>query len=164
MRGLDSKHLGICGFFLLSVLVFVLSGCGSPAAGEPDNFRGIKWGADFSSLTGFSQIAKEGELTFYEKNADPLQIEDIRLDQIIYGFHKGRFYTGMIYFPNTGFARMQEIMTKQLGAPTQPDKTPSKLIWDAPNVSVLLNSGNSDGSARLSYLYKPIQLEVELKK
>jgi hypothetical protein len=164
MRGFDSRHLGIYCCFLLAVLVFVLSGCGSPAAGEPDNFRGVKWGTDFSSLSGFNQIAQEGELTFYEKNNDPLQTEDIRLDQVIYGFYKGRFYTAMIYFSNAGFARMQEIMTRQLGTPSQPDKTPSKFIWDAPNVSVLLTSGDSDGSARLSYLYKPIQLEVELKK
>jgi hypothetical protein len=165
MRSFTSKRLSICGIFFMAALVFTVFGCGSPASGEPDNFRGVKWGSDFSSLSGLSRIAQEGDLTFYEKTNDSLQIEDVRLDQVIYGFYKGRFYTAMIYFPNTGFARIQEIMTKQLGAaPSQPDKTPSKLIWDNPNVSVLLTSGSSDNPARLSYLYKPIQLEVELKK
>jgi hypothetical protein len=164
MRSIASGHSGVYGLFILAVLVFTLFGCGSPASGEPDNFRGVKWGNDSSSLSGFNQIAQEGELTFFEKINDPLQIEDIHLDQIIYGFYKGRFYTAMIYFPNTGFTRMQEIMTKQLGPPVQPDKTPAKLIWDSPNVSVLLTSGNSEDSARLSYLYKPIQLEMEVKK
>jgi hypothetical protein len=164
MINLASKHLGIYGFFLLAVLVFTVFGCGSPAAGEPDNFRGVKWGNNSSSLSGFSQIAQEGELTFFEKNSDPLQMEDVRLDQIIYGFYKGRFYTAMVYFPSAGFAGMEKVMTRQLGTPSQPDKTPSKLIWDSPNVSVLLTSDDNDGSARLLYLYKPIQLEVEMKK
>lgn len=151
------------GLLVLAVL-FSLLGCGgSPAAGEPDNFRGIKWETDYSTLSGFTQIARDGELIFYEKKNDPLEMGEIKLDQVIYGFHKGRFYTAMIYFPTSAFPRMKDLMTRQLGEPTQPDQTPSKLVWDGPNVTVLLTSGSSD-LARLAYLYKPIQLEVELKK
>ena len=50
---------------------------------------------------------------------------------MIYGFHKGRFYIGMVYFPTVGFERMQEVMTRKLGQPSKPDNTPSKLIWDS---------------------------------
>ena len=152
------------GLFFAAALVLTLLGCGSPAASEPGDFRGIKWGTDIASLSGFSQIAKEGDLVFFEKNEDPLQIDDIKLDQVIYGFHKGRFYTAMIYFPATGFNRMQEIMTRKLGKSSQPDNTPSRAMWDGPKVSVLLSLGSSPDSARLAYLYKPIQLEVELNK
>ncbi len=70
----------------------------------------------------------------------------------------------MVYFPSSGFSRMQDFLTRQLGQPAKPDNTPSKIIWDGPNVSVLLTTGNGSDSARLSYLYKPLQLEVELKK
>ncbi|MHC1729010.1 MAG: hypothetical protein AB9866_23945 [Syntrophobacteraceae bacterium] len=159
-----SGQLGIFGLCLLAVVAFTLLGCGSPAASEPDGFRGVKWGADFASLSGFSQIAKEGDLVFYEKQDDSLQIEEVRLEQVIYGFHKGRFYTAMVYFPSTGLTRVKEIMTRQFGAPATPDNTPSKALWDGSNVSVLLAlSGNAD-SARLVYLYKPIQLEVEINR
>lgn len=151
--------------FLAAALVFALLGCGgSPAAGEPDNFRDIKWGTEFSSLSGFNQIASEGELAFYQKANDSLQVEDIKLDQVIYGFHKGRFYTAMVYFPASGFSRMKEIMSRKLGEPTMPDKTPSKLVWDGSNVTVLLTTAEGSDSARLAYIFKPIQLEVELKK
>ena len=121
-----------------------LFGCGSPAASEPDNFRGVKWGAEVSSVSGLNQIANDGDLVFYEKSDDALQIEEIRLDQVIYGFHKGRFYIGMVYFPAVGFKRMQEIMTRQLGQPSKPDNTPSKLLWDS-DVSVLLSLSDSSG-------------------
>ncbi|MEN6437820.1 MAG: hypothetical protein ABFD97_04505 [Syntrophobacter sp.] len=153
------------GILILAALIFTMSGCGSaPAAGEPDNFREIKWGTEYSSLTGFSQIATDGDLAFYEKKNDNLRFDEIKLEQVIYGFHKGRFYTSMIYFPASAFTRMQELMTRQLGEPTKPDNTPSKLVWDGPSVTVLLTSGNSSDLARLVYLYKPLQLEVELKK
>jgi hypothetical protein len=155
----------VSGFFLAAALLLVLSGCGGPpAAAEPDNFRGLKWGTDFSTLSGFCQIAREDELVFYEKDNEPLLADDLKVDQVIYGFHKGRFYTAMVYFPAAGFSRMKEILSSRLGEPAQPDETPSKLVWDSPNVTVLLVLGGSPDSARLSYLYKPVQLEIELKK
>ncbi len=151
----------VLGLFV--VLATTLFGCGSPAASEPDAFRGLKWGTEVSSVSGLNQIANDGDLVFYEKSDDRLEMEAIKLDQVIYAFHKGRFYMGMIYFPADGFGRMQEIMTHQLGQPSKPDNTPSKLLWDGADVSVLLSLGDSSG-ARLVYMYKPIQLEVELKK
>ncbi len=159
-----SRQPGIFGLCLVTVLVFTLFGCGSQAASEPDNFRGVKWGAEVSSVNGLSQIASEGDLVFYERGDDNLQLDEIRLDQVIYGFHKGRFYMAMVYFPAAGFNRMQELLKRQLGEPARPDNTPSKLIWDGQNVSVLLSLGGKADMGRVVYMYKPIQLEVEIKK
>src|SRR5208337_855403 len=98
------------------------------------------------------------------KTGDLLQMGEVRLDQVVYGFYKGRFYMGMVYFPAAGFKRIEETLTRQLGQPAKPDNTPSKLIWDGDSVSVLLTLGESSDQSRLVYIYKPIQLEVELKK
>jgi len=156
------RQFGTLALCLAAIVVCTLFGCGSQAASEPDNFRGVKWGVEASTVPRLNQIANEGDLVFYEKSDDQLQIEEVRLDQVIYGFHKGRFYIGMVYFPVAGFERMKEIMTRKLGQPAKPDDTPSKLLWDSANVSVLLSL--VDGSGRLVYMYKPIQLDVELKK
>ncbi len=146
-------------------LVVLLLGCsGSSASGEPDSFRNIKWGADVSSLSGLNRIAGEGDLAFYTKENDSLQFDGLKVDQVIYGFHKNRFYTVMIYFPGPGFNKMKEIMSGKLGEPGMPDKTPSKLVWDGSTVTVLLTSSGDSETARLAYLYKPVQLEIELKK
>lgn len=152
-------------FLAAIALAALLFGCsGSSASGEPDNFRNIKWGADVSSLSGSSRIAGEGDLAFYAKENDSLQVDGLNVDQVIYGFHKNRFYTAMIYFPGSSFNRMKEIMTAKLGEPGMPDKTPSKLVWDGSTVTVLLTSSGDSETARLAYLYKPVQLEIELKK
>ena len=152
---------GLCLAVFLACSVF---GCGSQAASEPDGFRGIKWATEAASISGINQIAGEGNLLLYEKSDDQLQMGEVKLDQVIYGFYKGRFYMGMVYFPTAGFKRIEETLTRQLGQPAKPDNTPSKLIWDGDTVSVLLSVGESADQARLVYLYKPIQLEVELKK
>ena len=68
--------MGLC---LAAVVVCTFFGCGSPAASEPDNFRGVKWGAELSSVSGLNKIADEGDLVFYEKSDDALHIEEIRL-------------------------------------------------------------------------------------
>jgi hypothetical protein len=155
---------GVFGLCLAVFLTCMVLGCGTPAASEPDNFRNIKWGADVSTVSGLRQIAGEGDLILYERAGDQLQMGEVRLDQVIYGFYKGRFYMGMVYFPAVGFKRIEEMLTGRLGKPAQPDNTPSKLIWDGETVSVLLTLADSSDQARLVYLYKPIQLEVELKK
>lgn len=158
------RKLGVLGLCLASVLVCTFFGCGSPAASQPDDFRGILWAAEASSVSGLSQIAGEGNLALYEKSDDRLQMGEVRLEQVIYGFYKGRFYMGMVYFPAVGFKRIEEMLTRQLGQPAKPDNTPSRLIWDGDNVSVLLTLGDSSDQGRLVYIYKPIQLEVELRK
>ena len=158
------RQLGVLCLCLASVLVCTFLGCGSPAASQPEEFRGLKWGAETSSVSGLSQIADEGNLALYEKSDEPLKMGEVGLEQVIYGFYKGRFYMGMVYFPAVGFKRIEEMLTRQLGPPAKPDNTPSKLIWDGDSVSVLLSVGDNSDQGRLVYIYKPIQLEVELKK
>ncbi len=145
-------------------MVCTFFGCGSPAASQPEDFRGVRWEAQTSSVSGLSQIGGEGNLALYEKSEDLLQMGEVRLDQVIYVFYKGRFYMGMVYFPAVGFKRIEEMLTRQLGPPGKPDNTPSRLIWDWDSVTVLLTVGDSADQGRLVYVYKPIQLEVELKK
>ncbi len=164
MKPTHKRRLGVFGLWLAALLTCAVFGCNAPAASEPDGFRGIKWAAGAASVSMIDKIAGEGDLAFYAKNDDRLQMGEIKLDQVIYGFYKDRFYMGMAYFPAAGFQSMGEMLTTQLGQPVKPDNTSSKLIWDSDNVSVLLTLREDSDQARLVYLYKPIQLEVELKK
>ncbi|SPF48325.1 conserved exported hypothetical protein [Syntrophobacter sp. SbD1] len=165
------RQLAAVGLCMAAFLMFSLLGCGSPAASEPEAFRSIKWGVQAASISGLNQIADDGNIILYEKGDDlglagkgQLKMGEVSLEQVIYGFYKGRFYMGMVYFPAVGFKRIEEMLTKEIGSPAKPDDTPSKLIWDSTNVSVLLTLGENSDQGRLVYLYKPIQLEVELKK
>lgn len=157
------RQFGAVGFFLAAFWAFTILGCSSPSANEPVGFRGIKWGAKASSVSGLHQVAGKGKLLLYEKSNDRLQMGKVKLNRVVYGFYKDRFYMGMAYFPSEGFKGVREVITNQLGQPAKVDNDPSKLIWDSNDVSVLLTS-DGPGRGRLVYMYKPIQLEVELKK
>ncbi len=155
-------RLAIFRLLAAAFLACAIFGCG-PSAHPPQNFRGVAWGAKTSSVPGLRQVAGNGDLALYEKTGEVLKMEDIKLDRVIYAFYKDRFYMGMAYFPSVGFMKMEAVLTDRLGKPSEVDKNPNDLIWDSENVSVLLTPAGAN-QTRLVYMYKPIQLEVELKK
>jgi hypothetical protein len=63
------------------------------AGSEPDGFRGIKWGADISTLKDMVFVmAIDKDVKRYERKRDELKIGKAKLDYIHYEFRKGRFY------------------------------------------------------------------------
>lgn len=162
MKPTGTRLIGILGFIGAIFLACTLFGCSS-AAHEPTGFRGIKWGAKLSSVPGLHQVAGNGKLDLYEKKGEVLTMGGLKLNRVVYAFYKDQFYMGMAYFPTDNFMKMESVLTGRLGKPSRVDNNPNNLIWDDNNVSVLL-SAEASGQGRLVYMYKPIQLEVELKK
>lgn len=162
MKRIGTRTFGIFGLLAAAYLVCALSGCSS-AVHVPTGFRGITWGAKTSSVPGLHQVAGNGKLDLYEKTGEALQMGDVKLTRVVYAFYKDQFYMGMAYFPSAGFMRMEALLTEKFGKPSEVDNDPDKLIWDSNNVSVLLTA-DGPGKTRMVYMYKPIQLEVELKK
>ena len=166
-RGNESLKIPrLLGLAVLFSVLLVLSACGSSSSSEPDNFKNIKWGAQVGTISGLEQIAEEGDLRLFEKKDDDLKAGAVNLDKIIYGFYKGRFYTAMVYFPAASFDAMKEYLAGQFGQPQplQPGGDKGKCLWDGPNVTMFVVADTGSGSGRLSYMYKPLQLESELKK
>jgi hypothetical protein len=130
---------------------------------EPADFRGIKWGSNIRDLSEMKLLAEEGALKFYEKTNDRQKIGEAYVDKIVYGFHKDRFYTVMIYYTSPeNFARIRDSLSSALGSPSQANESEKKLFWNGEQVNVLLNFDDAAKSGRITYLFKPIQLEVEV--
>jgi hypothetical protein len=130
---------------------------------EPSDFRGVKWGSNIASLLDMKLLAEDGALKFYEKTNEQKKVGEVAVDQIIYGFHKDRFYTVMIYFHSPGeFARIRETLSGAFGNPAQVNEAEKKLFWNSEHINLLLNFDDAANAGRIIYLYKPIQLEVEV--
>jgi hypothetical protein len=142
----------------LSVIVYaVMPGSES----EPGGFRGIEWGADLGKLSGMSIFAEDGDLKFYVRSDDRMKLGDVPLEKLIYGFYKGRFYNVMMYVSSqASFARVQEVLSRQYGAPYQPTQSEKKYFWDDGNVSVLSTYDDDSNTGRISYIFKPIDSEM----
>jgi len=66
---------------------------------EPDGFRGIKWGADISTLKDMVFVmAIDKDSKRYERKGDELKMGKAKLDYIHYEFRKGKFYLGEMGF------------------------------------------------------------------
>jgi hypothetical protein len=135
----------------------------SGADKEPDDFRGIKWGSYIGSLPDMKLLAEDGALKFYEKTNEQKKVGVVKVDEIVYGFHKDRFYTVMIYFSSAAdFTRIQETLSQTFGNPEPAKEMEKKRLWNGEKVSLLLTFDDAANSGRIICLFKPIQLEIEV--
>ncbi len=135
----------------------------STTAKEPADFRGIKWGSPIADLPDMKLLAEDGDLRFYEKTNDRMKIGDVDVERIVYGFYKDRFYNVMIYYSSpASYNRIQETLSDTFGKPFQPNESEKKLFWNGEHVNLLLHFDEATNAGRVTYLYKPIQLEIEV--
>jgi len=130
---------------------------------EPAEFRGMKWGSKVHDLAAMKLLAEEGDLKFFEKAGEVTKIGDAVVDKIIYGFYQDRLYNVMIYYSApAGFPKFREALSKEFGPPFQPIETEKKCFWNGEQVNLLLNFDETSATGRIIYLFKPIQLEIEV--
>jgi hypothetical protein len=158
------KRLLKLGLMVATVAVLVISYLVfSGAQKEPSDFGSIKWGSNIRDLPDMKLLAEEGALKFYEKASDRRKIGEVEVDQIVYGFHKDRFYTVMIYYSSpSDFTRLRDTLSSAFGNPVQVNEAEKKLFWNGEHVNLLLNFDDAAKTGRIIYFFKPIQLEVEV--
>jgi hypothetical protein len=137
---------------------------------EPDGFREILWGTDIQTLANMAVAEKDGDDIFYSRTGDNLLIAGATIDQIHYGFYKGKFYSVIIRFQSRrNFLALKERLMETYGGvvlqqnPNQHDykwgmlerflgvvrlvqsKTVINLVYD-----------EKTGKGHIAYLYRPI--------
>lgn len=132
---------------------------------EMDQFRGIRWGAPVAEVSGLRPLAEDGELVFYVRDGDKLSIENVEVNQVVYGFYKGRFYNAIVYYRTAGnFSMLKDHLYGQLGNAYHPVYSEKRYFWDGDKVSVLLTFDDASDEGRISFLFKPIAGEVVPKE
>jgi len=158
-----SSALKIVCCAALAVLLAVVILFVSSTPREESHFRGVQWGAAAGSQQGLEQVAQDGTLTFYSRKGEELQVENIPVERIVYGFYKDRFYSALVYFrTEESMARFKEAMRRRYGDPVQTEPGQERFFWNTNSLSVLLNYDPATQSGRFSCFFKPIQIEAEL--
>jgi hypothetical protein len=155
------------GIPLVLVSIFVVSIYMYTGANprEPDEFRGVRWGTPLDQLPGLHVLAEEGDYKFCENRYDKMAFEQVEVEKIVYGFYKNRFYNAMIYFRTSGkLAELKKALTRRHGDPIQPEQAENKYFWNGHTVDILMTFDAGSDAGRISYSFKPIQLESELKR
>lgn len=132
---------------------------------EPGDFRGLKWGSDQRKLSGLKLLAEDGELRFYQKDNDSMKLGGAEVDKIVYGFHRGRFYSVLAYFSSPdAYTVLKENFQREYGEPIQSDQNAGKCFWNGDTVSVLLTFEDPSHAGRIAFFFKPIQMEAEMSR
>jgi hypothetical protein len=92
---------------LAIVSSILLIGCfastrSSKPRSDPDGFRGIKWGAEISTLNDMEKVEQDvssnSDLVWYTRKGDPLTIGKANLENLFYSFWMGNFESVWIGF------------------------------------------------------------------
>jgi len=87
----------IAPYLFLLVLVFSFPQAGLTVE-APNGFRDITWGTPLSELTGMVVADDSGQVKYYRRTGDPLNLGEAELKRLSYGFYKGKFYSVLIEF------------------------------------------------------------------
>ncbi|NLI81122.1 MAG: hypothetical protein GX443_05460 [Deltaproteobacteria bacterium] len=148
--------------FAALALTFSIPAAALGFSNEPVDFRGIQWGARIGELRGMQFLAEEGDLKFYERENDPMLLENVRLDRIVYGFYKDQFFTAMVYYASLAdFLNLKDILSRNHGEPFRPEETPNRYFWSGEQIDILLIFNENTLSGRVSYFFKPLQKQAE---
>jgi hypothetical protein len=157
VSGLNLLSLLIALALTLSISSFV-----SGFSDEPSEFRGIKWGTEIGTLKGMEFLAQDGDLKFFERQNDPLTIENVQLDAVVYGFYRDQFFSAMAYYASlANFLNLKDVLSRKHGEPFRPAETPNRYFWSGEKVDLLLIYDENTMSGRISYFYKPLQSQAE---
>ena len=67
-------------------------------AEAPNGFRDITWGTPLPKLTGMTVADDSGQVKYYRRAGDPMNLGEAELKRVSYGFYKERFYSVLIEF------------------------------------------------------------------
>jgi LysM repeat protein len=134
-------------------------------ARKPDQFRGIRWGAEVSSLSGLTLVDRDGDIIHYDRPGETKDLGGIPLRHVTYSFYKGQFYHADIgYEGENSFAAIQRSLEEKYGPPDAVrEKTDAAghayevAVWDWPGY-VFIGNRHDKGSprGRIFYFYAPL--------
>lgn len=103
----------------------------------PNGFRGITWGAPLSGLSGMVVADDSGQVKYYRRAGDPLNLGEAELKRISYGFYKGKFYSVLIEFEGkTNFEKAKTHLLATYGETARIGSAGTSYMW-----------GTADGAA-----------------
>ena len=136
-----------------------------PVFGEDiEEFRGIKWGANKSEISGLRcRQTKKNEHTCERR--EELKVGDIKVSAIEYYFFKNQFYGAAIGF--TGHSELglfKDALSKKYGRSRRENEFLERYSWRFKNISVILNYSEVTHEGIIAYFFFPIKYQRDIEK
>jgi len=137
----------------------------SPAdirANGPLGFRGLRFGRDIAGIPGMELAYKEGAATYYRRRGDRMELGEIHLSDVLYGFAHGRFFAAVMEAPEAAdFEPLRQAYLVKYGQPRAvPATLEEDLIWSWPKAQIALSRDAAGGVITTRYTDTAILAEV----
>lgn len=132
---------------------------------EPDGFRGLSWGTEISSLSGFTKVGVDpgyGGIDLYVRGGDELVIGAAKLDKIIYGFWRGKFCNATGYFSGyRNFLFLKHAIETKFYQGSRPNQFLDDYVWLGGITQIFLHYREVNKKGFFQFISRKVLNEME---
>ena len=149
---------------VFAVIFTLFSATFSIAADLQVGFMEYKWGEDISQYGALTMLYAKGDVTYYSNPGESYTIDDILIDNVVFGFYKGDFFAVYIGVDSLEtYDNITMYMKSKYGLPSTKLSAKDHLTtnkWKYKDVVIKLKTDEIGGKMKLAIYYKPIARDL----
>lgn len=129
----------------------------------PIGFRGLRFGRELAGIGGLVPAYREGAAAYYRRPGDAMELGDIKLTDLLYGFWQGRLFAVVMRVGEGGdFDALRRAYAAKYGAPRAlPATLEEELVWSWPDAQIALSRDVEEGGVTIRYADAKLLAAVE---
>jgi hypothetical protein len=149
---------------LAVIFVFILYSGAVLAADLNDEFLGVKWGTRASSLSKFSKVRENRDVTYHVNPTEVHVINDIKIPHVVYGFYLDQLFAVYIRIDTIEvYNEIKTHMISKYGIPSSTVEMKNKQEthkWKYQKVKMKLKLNAKAGNMKLAFYFTPLSNKV----
>jgi hypothetical protein len=123
----------------------------------PVGFRGLPWGASATGHPDLEYLYGAGEVAYYRRTGDNLEIGEVRLKDILYGFYRDSFFHVQMRAREPGdIAALRTAYAAKYGPPLEnATSLDENYLWNWPEAQIALDRDILEDSLSIGYTHLP---------
>lgn len=128
----------------------------------PIGFRGLRFGRELSGIPGLVPAYREGAAVYYRRQGERLELGEMRLSEILYGFWQGRLFAVVMRSGEASdFEALRRAYQAKYGPPRAiPATLEEELVWSWPDAQIALTRDVEAGWLAIRYADARMLAEV----
>lgn len=146
-------------------ITFTLFFCTLSQAGDlKDGFMGYQWGEHISQYDQFTELYTKGDVTYYSNPGEAFTIEEIIINNVVFGFYKRRLFAVYIGIDSLEkYDSIRQYLQSKYGLPGTKASAKEYLTtykWKYEDVTIKLKTDQIGGKMKLACYYRPLSSEL----
>ena len=147
----------------IAVSFILLLGAISVAAELQDGFMNYKWGGNISQYENLTKLYTKGNVTYYTNPDESYTIDNISINDIIFGFYKDSLFAVYIGIDTLEiYDKIKMHMKSKYGLPDYKTSGQDRLTlkWKYNSITIKQKINKTQGKMKLAFYYGPLSKEL----